>query len=510
MNSMMSKFNKKVLIIPVAIIIVLGVLFSVFPELSLGALTIIRSVVIDKIGFYFILLGLIFFLGSLILAFSKYGKVKLGGSDSKKEYSDFTWGSMIFTTGLAADILTYALHEWAYYFESIPLSMSEMTLVQKQLWASSYPVFHWSAIPWGFYVLPAVGLAYMFWNRGRTKQTFSEACRPLIKDKADKGLGSLIDVLTVTGLLAGTTTTFSVATPMLSRAISEITGIVQSNLLTIIVLAVIAVIYSLAVLYNFKGISFVSKLCIIIYGVLLSLFFVLDPVYIIDSSISSVGNVINNFMSMSTWLDPLRSTSFAQDWTVYYWAYWISWSVAAPIFIAKVSKGRTIKEVILKCYFYGIVGTLLAFFILGNYGLHMEITQKIAVAEALSSGLITAPDAIVQIINTTPYSTVVYIVLIASMILFYVTSFDSITYVLSSYSYKTLSLDENPSKGIKIYWAVAIIILPMILLYLPSTTVANIQTVAIIGSIPLSIILILLVSSFLKSIKSDCGLNINM
>ena len=198
------------ILIPLVIISFLCLVFFIYPEQSKNIVDSIRGFIGNKLGFYYMLLGISIFSITIYIAFSKYGKIRLGNVD-KPQYSNFSWGLMIFTSTMAADILFYSLCEWALYAEEPHIEQ----LGGAQEWASTYSLFHWGPIPWGFYIVLAVAFGFMIHVRGTNKQKFSEACRPILKEKTDGVFGKIIDLIALICLLAGTATTFSLATPLL-------------------------------------------------------------------------------------------------------------------------------------------------------------------------------------------------------------------------------------------------------------------------------------------------------
>ena len=331
----------KTTLIPLAGILILSILFMAMPEQSKQILGVVRGFLGDELGFYYILIGLGTFLFSLYIAFSKYGEIRLGNTD-KPQYSTFKWGTMIFTSTMAADILYYSLCEWALY--AADPHIEEMGGVQE--WASVYPLFHWGPIPWSFYIILAIAFGFMLHVRGRRRQRFSEACRPILGSRVDGFWGKVIDVIAVLALLAGTATTFSLATPLLSEGISRVFGLDATIGLTIVILLLIAFVYTLTVWFGMKGISRLASFCTYLFFALLIYFLVGggETKYIIETGIGSLGKMVQNFIGLSTWMDPLRESSFPQNWTIYYWAYWMVWCVATPFFIGAISKGRTIRQ----------------------------------------------------------------------------------------------------------------------------------------------------------------------
>ena len=335
----------------------------------------------------------------------------------------------------------------------------------------------------------------------------SEACRPILKKHSDKLPGRVIDIFAVVGLLAGTATTFSLATPLLTAAIGRIFGIETTEITSIIVLCAIGAVFIFAVMKGMKAISHLATICVVIFCVLVGIFFICGPkIYIVETGITAIGNVLQNFFHMSTWMDPLRLSStggngFPQDWTIFYWAYWIAWFVATPFFIAKISEGRTIKQTILGGLSCGILGTYMSFITFGGFGLHMQTTGAADLAGMLADG--ASPSAVIlEMFEHLPVTEIALVVLILAMVAFYASTFDAITLVVAGYSEKNLPDGKEPRKKLRAFWAVVFLLLPIALLFSDST-LSNLQTISIMAALPLGIIMILIVISFFKELKSD-------
>lgn len=492
------KLDWTITIIPFVCILLLCLVFTAFPRKSSDILSSIRFFLGNEFGSYYLLLGLGVFLCSLYMAFSKFGKIKLGNID-KPQYSNFKWGTMMFTAGLAADILFYSLCEWMLYAQEPHIA--DMGSIQD--WASTYPLFHWGPIPWSFYVALAVAFGFMLHVKKRTKQKYSEACRPLLGKRVDGIGGKIIDLIAVFALLAGTATTFSLATPLLSMAISKATGIgaanpAANNLMTIAILVIICVVYTITVYFGMKGVAKLAASCTyLFFGLLL---YVLigggQARYTVETGLTAIGNLVQNFIGMSTWTDALRTSSFPQNWTIFYWAYWMVWCVATPFFIGTISKGRTIRQTVLGGYAFGLSGTFTSFIILGNYGLSLQTKGQLDVLGIYASTG-SQYDTIMAIFDTLPMAKLGLILLAVTMIAFYATSFDALTMVAATYSYKELAPDAQPHKFVKLFWAVLLMLFPIALIF-SKNSMANLQTVSIIAAFPIGIIILLILISFFK------------
>lgn len=492
------KIDWVITLVPLTLIVGLCVLFMVMPEQSNLVLGQIRFFFGDTFGSYYLIIGLGIFLVSIYIAGSKYGDIVLGGKDEKPKYSFFAWGSMMFTCGLAADILFYSFSEWFMY--AVDPHIAEMGSIQE--WAGVYPVFHWSLIPWGFYLVLAVAFGFMLHVRKRERQKYSEACRALLGKHTDGWAGRIIDLLAVFALIAGTATTFSVATPLMADIVSKLFGFeISRTVVTIIILVITCIIYTYSLLHGFKGISILAKVCVyMFFGLLIFvLLFGGQTKYIIETGIESLGRMTQNFFQLATETDPLRTSSFPQNWTIYYWAYWMVWCVAAPFFIGSISRGRTIRQTIIGGYIFGVGSTIVSFIILGNYSMGLQMTgaQDFLTKYAKTGdayGLIT------DIIGTMPFAPFVLFLVLVTMIAFYCTSFDSIALTASCYSYHKLEEGQQPSKWIQLLWCILLIILPIALVFAESS-MNNLQTVSIVAAFPIGAVMVMIVWSFLKDAK---------
>lgn len=489
------KIDWMVTLFPLGMVVMLSVLFFLFPEQSNAVLGQIRYLLGDTFGIYYLVVGLFFFLFSIYIAMSKYGNIVLGAENEKPKYSFFAWGSMMFTAGLAADILFYSFSEWILYASDSHIA----ELGTMQDWASVYPVFHWSLIPWGFYLVLAVAFGFMLHVRKRSRQKYSEACRPVLGKHTDGIVGRVVDLLAVFALLAGTATTFSLATPLMAGIINELFQVkLDRTAVTVVILLVTCMVYTYSLLHGFKGIRILAKVCIyFFFGLLLFvLLFGGEARYILETGFSALGRMIQNFFELSTFTDPQRKTSFPQNWTIFYWAYWMVWCVAAPFFIGNISKGRTVRQTILGGYVFGVGSTVMSFIILGNYALGKQVSgADDFIAMYQKSGDLY--QVILSIVHTLPCAPFVLLVVLVTMIAFYATSFDSIAFIASCYSYHRLGENENPGKLVELMWCILLILLPIALVFSESS-MSNLQSVSIIAAFPIGMVILLIAVSFMK------------
>ena len=494
-----NRIDWMITLVPLVLVAALGILFFLKPDQANEMLARIRFFFGDTVGVCYLMIGLSLFLLSLFIAFSGYGEIVLGKPDEKPKYSFFAWGSMMFTSGLAADILFYSFSEWSLYASDPHIGQ----LGDIQDWAGVFPLFHWSFIPWGFYLILAVAFGFMIHVRGRNRQRYSEACRPVLGRLTDGFCGRVIDLLAVFALAAGTATTFSVATPLMSEAVNALFHTTfDRTMVTLGILFVTCLIYTGSLLHGFRGITLLAKACVYMFFGLIAyvLFLSGETKYIIETGFSSLGSMVQNFLELSTYTDPLRETSFPQNWTIYYWAYWMVWCVAAPFFIGNISRGRTVRQTILGGYVFGTGSTLISFIVLGNYPLSLQVTGRVDFIEIYQrDGDLYG--MIIHSIKTLPCAPFVLALLILTMTAFYATSFDSIALTASCYSYHRLEADGTPHKLIQLLWCILLIVLPAGLVFAESS-MSSLQSVSIVAAFPIGAVMVLIVYSFMKDAKN--------
>lgn len=501
MEAEKKKIDWVTMLIPFAIVVALMGIFMIAPEQSKSTVDSLRGFFGDTIGIYYPILAI----GSVVCALyvamnNRYGSIRLGHTD-RPAYSDFKWGTMIFTSTMAADIMFYSLIEWALYGGE----QHVQDLGGTQAWAETFTLFHWGPLAWGFYVILAVCFAFMMHVRKRDRQRFSEACRPLLGHKVDGFWGKLIDIIAIFAIVCATATTFSLATPLLTKAMGQVFGFEVTAGIAITVLLLICAVYTVTVLFGVRGISRLAQICSYLFFAVLLYFLILggETRYIAETGLQSLGNMTQNFIGLATYMDPMRETGFAQNWTVYYWAYWLVWCVATPFFIALISKGRTLRNVVYGTFGWGLAGTYMSFMILGGYGLAQQLKHGVDAIGFIGNGG-EMYDAVLMIFDTLPLPAVALMLLVVTMITFYSTTLDGITYVTSSYSYNHISPDEEPARNIRAFWSVMLILLPIALLF-AQNPLYSLQGVTIIAAFPVGILLVLIVISFFKDCNKFIG-----
>ena len=340
-----------------------------FPKASETIITDINSAISNSIGSVYLFMGLAIFCFVLYIAFGKYGNVTLGKASDKPEFNNFTWAAMLFCAGIGSDILYWGVIEWAFYYQVPPNGAKSMSDEALQ-YATQYGMFHWGPIAWAIYVLPALPIGYLVFVKKQPIYKISQACRPILKGQTDKFVGKLVDILFIFGLLGGAATSLALGVPMISAGVEKLTGLDGTNMvLRSIILLTITVIFAISSYTGLKkGIQKLSDVNVWLSFVLLAFVFIVGPtVFIMETTVTGFGNMLRDFFHMATWMEPFggihgrKETHFPQDWTIFYWSWWLVYAPFIGLFIARISKGRTLKEVVLGTICYGTLGCVLFF-----------------------------------------------------------------------------------------------------------------------------------------------------
>ncbi|OOV76496.1 BCCT family transporter [Mammaliicoccus fleurettii] len=492
----------------VAVLLIAVIPMMVFPKASQEVITSINDMISNTLGPWYLTLGLIVFAFVLYIAFGKYGNVTLGKASDKPEFNNFSWISMLFCAGIGSDILYWGVIEWAYYYQVPPYGASGMTDEALQ-YATMYGMFHWGPIAWAIYVLPALPIGYLVFVKKKPIYKISQACRPILKGQTDKLPGKIVDILFIFGLLGGAATSLALGVPLISAGIERLTGLDGENMvMRSVILLIITVIFAFSSYTGLKkGIQKLSDINVWLTFLILGIVLIVGPtVFIMETTVSGFGNMLKNFFQMATWLEPFggigkrEETNFPQDWTIFYWSWWLVYAPFIGLFIARISKGRTLKEVVLGTIIYGTLGCVLFFGIFGNYAVFLQISGQFDVIQFLNQH--SAEATIIEVMHQLPFPKVMIVLFLISAFLYLATTFDSGSYILAAATQKKV-IDE-PLKANRLFWAFALCLLPFSLMLVGGERALDVlKTASILASVPLTIIFVMMMISFIRTLNGD-------
>lgn len=487
---------------PALIVVVAAVVpLILLPEASAEILGRILDVIKHQLGFFF----LWFTFGALCLllwfAFGRYGSVRFGGKDAEPEFGTLSWIGMLFCAGIGTSLLYWATIEWVYYYQSPPFGITPES-AEAAHWGAMYGLFHWGPSAWALYCIPALPIAYAFHNRKIPFLRISQACRGVIGDHADGGLGKLIDVLFIFGLIGGTGTSLGLGTPILSEAISALTGIERSFAMDAFVIVIWTAIFATTVYLGMeKGIKRLADANVFLGFFLLAFVLIFGPtVFILDTFTNSLGLLATNFVRMSLSTDPVGQSGFPQTWTVFYWAWWIAYAPFMGLFVARISRGRTIREVVSANLIWGSLGCWLFFATFGNTALFHQLNGVVPVIEIMNT--VSPQAAIVAVVQALPLGTLILVLFLAMCFIYSATTLQASAYTIASVASKDLVAGESePKRWNRLFWALALGGTAVALMYLGG--LKPLQTAALIVAVPLIFVITLCVWSFLRWLEED-------
>ena len=408
---------------------------------------------------------------------------------------------MLFSAGVGAGLLYWAFVEWGYYIDAPPLGVAAGTPEAVE-WAASYGLHHWGIAGWAFFCLPTLAISYAYYARKIPYLRLSTGCTAFLPNGVLSKRGRFIDFLFMINLVGGTGTSLGLTTPMLAASLSRLTGLEDTEVMKVaVVLLCIAIFGTSAYLGLKKGIKRLADLNM--YLALALLFFVLavgPTLFILKVGTNSIGLVLQNFIRINTWTDPITKSGFIENWTVFYWAWWLAYAPYVGIFVTRISRGRTIREVVFGMLAFGSLGAALFFIVFGNYALHLHLTDVINITQYIKAG--DEATAITDIMTSLPMGTLALFAFFIVALVFVATTYDSASYTLASVSTHRLAAGEDPERWHRLFWAFALGVLPVTLMFVDGGLTV-ILSMTIVVSLPLLVVGVLMALSLLKMLRED-------
>jgi len=456
--------------------------------------TTIQDSISDNGGWFFILAVNFFLIIMIYIAFSKFGKIRLGGNQAKPEFSRGAWFSMLFSAGMGIGILFWSVGEPLFHFMSPP--QGEGQTVNAARLAMETTFLHWGLHAWGIYALVGLSLAFFTFNK-KLPLTISSVFHPLLGKKVHGPIGKAINVLAVVATLFGLATSLGLGVQQVSAGLHHLFGWEDTLSLQVILITLITLAATASVVAGLSaGVKRLSELNIFIGALFLLFMIVVGPsLFIADSFVQNVGSYIQNFFALSFWTESYQQSDWQNSWTVFYWAWWISWSPFVGMFIARISRGRTIKEFVLGVL---IVPSLLTFLWLSAFGgsaMFLEINNIAELTTAVSENVATSLYVLLENFPLSSITSIVGVLLVTS---FFVTSSDSGSLVVDSLTAGG-KLDAPVPQ--RIFWAFTEGAVAAVLLV--GGGLKALQTASIITGLPFAIILIIMVYSLLKGLQDE-------
>jgi choline/glycine/proline betaine transport protein len=440
---------------PSAILAIVFVVVTVaFTEPVGEAFSAASGALLDAFGWFYIL-GVTTFLGFLIwIAFSRYGHIRLGADDDRPQFSNKAWFGMLFAAGIGTILMFWGVAEPISHFAEPPMGDVEPRSVEAAEQAMNFTLYHFGLHTWSIFTLPALGFAFFAYRRGLPMRV-SSVLHPLLGDRIYGPIGKTIDVLAVLGTLFGVATSLGLGILQVNSGIAYLTPMSESLGNQIILIAVITAIATVSVALGLDaGIRRLSTFNIsLAVGLLLFVIATGPTLLLLRSVVESTGNYLAALPELAFWTDALRDSGWQDTWTVFYWAWTITWAPFVGIFIARISKGRTIKEFVLGVLLLPTAFTVVWFVSFGYSAMDIDLASGGELSSVITEDTDNVPVSLFLFLENFPLAGFVSAVAVLIVVIFFTTSSDSASFVIDLLSAKE-GVDEPPVRQ-RIFWAVS-------------------------------------------------------
>ena len=490
-----SQLNKRVFVSASSIIIALLLYTAALPNQAQTLFTLIQSSIVDNGSWFYVLTVAFIFFFVIFLGFSRYGGIRLGPDHSTPDYPLVTWLSMLFAAGMGIGLMFFGVAEPLMHYVAPPTAETGTVAAVQE--AMKMTFFHWGLHAWAIYAIVALVLAY-FSYRHNLPLTLRSALYPLIGDKIYKWPGDLVDTFAVVSTVFGIATSLGLGASQVNAGFSYLFEIDVSTTNQIIIMSVITSLAVISVATGLdKGIRILSEANMVLAVALLALIFILGPsVFLLKAYLQNIGAYLSDIVHNTFNLFAYKKTNWIGGWTIFYWGWWLAWAPFVGLFIARISRGRTIREFILGVMLIPTVFTLLWMTIFGNSAIDLVHNQGIA-----SLGEMVSQDSSVALfvfLESFPLTTMLSFISVLMIVIFFVTSCDSGAMVVDMIC--SNGSNETPLWQ-RVYWAVGIGIVAAILLI--AGGLSALQTMTIASALPFAIVLLLAIVGLIKALRVE-------
>lgn len=453
--------------------------------------------VVRGTGWLYLLVVFLALLFMLYLAFGRLGQLRIGGEDAEPDFSRSSWLAMLFATGMGIGLVFWGAAEPISHFVNPPEGLQPQSTAAAHA-AMRYAFFHWGLHPWAIYALIGLAMAWFQYNRGG-RGLISDILQPVIGELHLGLLGHVVNIAAVVATAIGVATTLGFGTIQIAAGLERVFGIGASVQLQLTIIGVAFVMYMVSSTSGVeRGIKWLSNANLVLAGLLMLAILVIGPTgFILDTFTTTLGSYINQLVVMSLRLSPFSNSTWAFDWTVFYWAWWIAWAPFVGAFIARVSRGRTVREFVVGVVLAPSLLGFVWFAVFGGAALQAQIFGHVDLLQALAKGYETV---LFVLFKNLPLSTLLSVVALALLMIFFVTSADSAVLVLAS-----MSTDESGDPPLirRVVWGVAVALIAAAMLL--AGGLEALQGLITIAALPFAILLCLVMVSLFRVLDDEAA-----
>ncbi len=449
---------------------------------TLAFVTSIQNFIVGKFGWFYVFAVAVFIVFALGVAMSSMGSIRLGPDDSEPDFSTFSWFSMLFSAGMGIGIMFYGVAEPIMHYANPPVGPGETVGAARQ--AMELAFFHWGLHAWAIYAVMGLSLAYFGFRQG-LPLTVRSALYPIIGDRIHGWMGHVVDIFAVLGTMFGVATSLGIGVMQVNAGLSYLFGIPQDTTVQVILITVITLMATTSVVSGINaGIRRLSEINLLLAVLLMLFVLVMGPtVFLLTATVQNTGAYLSDIVNKTFTLYAYQPNEWIGNWTLFYWGWWISWSPFVGMFIARVSRGRTIREFVIGVLLVPSAFTFLWFTVFGNTALELQMAGAADIVSAVNADVAVA---LFKFLENLPFASISMGLATILVVTFFVTSSDSGSLVIDII---TSGGQEEPPVWQRIFWALTEGVVAALLL-LAGGLVA-LQTAAITTGFPLGIILLL-------------------
>ncbi|MFC6581174.1 BCCT family transporter [Planomonospora parontospora] len=471
---------------------------AIFTESLATAGGVALGWVLGNFGWLFVVAADFFLVLAVVLALSRFGRIRLGGDGDVPEFTNLAWTAMMFSSGMGIGLMFYGVAEPMTHLLDPPPDLGITAgSPQAARTAMEYSLFHWTLHPWAIYAVTGMALAYSTFRKGRGNR-FSEAFTPLFGGRPRPVVGRMLDLLAVLATVFGTATSLGLGALQVEYGLNELFGLGGRRLEVVVIIVLTAGFVVSAATGVHRGVRILSTFNVYLAATLAVFIFVFGPtVAVLDLIPASLGGYLNDLLSMASRTGAFVDKDWLGAWTIFYWAWWMSWAPFVGAFIARISRGRTIREFVVGVLLIPSGASLLWFSISGGSAVWLQLSGAADFTGKIAEG---AEAAMFALLGHLPLGSLATVITAALVALYFVTSADSASLVLGSLSSRG---SLHPPRPLVVMWGVLVGSIALVLLL--AGGLEALQQATILVALPFVVVMLLLCAALVKELREDPG-----
>lgn len=486
--------NPPVFFVSAGLVLAFALFGAVFAKQAGQLFTALQAVIVEDFGWFYIASVAGFLMFVLFLMLSRYGDVKLGPDDSEPEYSYISWFAMLFSAGMGIGLIFFGVAEPIQHYALPPVG--EGRTIESARQAMVLTFFHWGLHAWAIYIVVGLALAYFAYRRG-LPLTIRSALHPLIGNRIYGPIGHAIDIFAVLGTMFGVATSLGLGVLQINAGFSYLFGLPTTTPIQLVLIAVITGMATLSVVMGLdRGVKRLSELNIVLAGLLLVFVLVAgSTVFLLQAFVQNIGAYLGAVVQRTFRMYAYEPNPWLGNWTLFYWGWWIAWSPFVGMFIARISRGRTIREFVTGVLLVPVFFTFLWMTVFGNTAIAFDLSGAEPIAETVANNL---PVALFETLEQLPLSAIASGIATLLIITFFVTSADSGALVIDMI---TSGAADNPPVWQRVFWAVSAGAVAAVLLL--AGGLEALQTAAIASALPFAVVMVFICYGLLRALQME-------